>query len=72
MPIRKTKTIMGTHDTAMRSEISSEYANRFIREFLIKEEDAQKIESQNAPPNGEWCESTTPILTERMDYDTQR
>lgn len=32
-----------------RSEMSPDYANRFIREFLIKE-DAQKIESQNASP----------------------
>lgn len=32
-----------------RSEMSPEYANRFIREFLIKE-DAPKIESQNASP----------------------
>ena len=32
-----------------RSEIAPEYANRFIREFLIKE-DASKIESQNASP----------------------
>lgn len=33
-----------------RSEIAPEYANRFIREFLIKKEDALKIESQNASP----------------------
>ena len=60
MPVRKTRTIMGTHDTAMRSEISSEYANRFIREFLIKE-DAPKIESQNASPKVNGAKAPTPF-----------
>lgn len=39
----------GRSRAEQRSEITPEYANRFIREFLIKE-DALKIESQNASP----------------------
>lgn len=38
----------GRSRAEQRSEIAPEYANRFIREFLIKE-DAPKIESQGAP-----------------------
>ena len=56
MPVRKTQAVMYLNSKSgnrtryeQRSEITPEYANRFIREFLIKE-DAQKIESQNASP----------------------
>lgn len=34
----KIKTINNTHNTTERSLISKEYANRFIREFIVKED----------------------------------
>ena len=55
IPMRTAERVMyikpskGHNRYEARSEIAPEYANRFIREFLIKE-DASKIESQNASP----------------------
>lgn len=36
--VNKIKTINNTHNTTERSLISKEYANRFIREFIVKED----------------------------------
>ena len=35
--VNETKTINNTHNTTERSLIASEYANRFIREFILEE-----------------------------------